>query len=329
MLAAAENEERSPEEDIDRADPRQAKLILEGLAKISTEIHDFQTIIRGELTLFKTEIKQDITSLRHEMERRFQDSEEKLEEQKASLVEAQSRIAELEEWNTDAKATIREMLTQTGQMQNQITELKARSRRNNIRVFGLLEDSEKDSMMAYLDQLFKRELNLPEGTELHIQRAHRTPPFKPKPGERPRSIVVNFQSFETKEMILKKAWQKKMHVADKLIQFDHDFPTEIVQKRRSYNGIKKVLKERGIRFQTPYTRLRVFFSDGTKSYNNAMDAALDLRARGYDLNLPEDTEGTTTRAHSATEWQHVGGEGSTRGTALRAREKLREFQRPL
>lgn len=327
MSLATVSEERQQAEDVDGADPSHAKLMLEGLTKISTELRDFKTVMQSELYSFKIEIKQDIISLRQDMERKFQESREELGDQKANLIEAQTRIGELEEWNTDAKATIQKMLTHARQMQNELTELEARSRRNNIRVFGLLEDSEKDSMIMYLDQLFKKELNLPDDMELHIQRAHRTPPFKPKSGERPRSIVVNFLKFETKEMILKKAWQKKIRVADKQIQFDHDYPTEIVQKRRSYIGIKKVLKERGTRFQTPYTRLRVFWSDGVKSYNNALDAALDLRARGYDVILPEETDEGADLAQSATGWQRVGGE-STQETSRRAREKLREYQRP-
>lgn len=326
MSLTAENEERQPTEDTDGAGPSHVQLMLEGLAKISTDLRDFKTTVQSELSTFKTEIKQDITLLRQDMERRFQESGEELKDQKANLIEAQTRISELEEWNTDAKATIQKMLTHAKQMQNELTELEARSRRNNIRIFGLLEDSEKDSVTTYLDQLLKKELELPDDTELHIQRAHRTPPFKPKPGERPRSIVVNFLKFETKELVLKKAWQKKIRVADKLIQFDHDYPTEIVQKRRSYIDIKKVLKERGTRFQTPYTRLRVFWSDGVKSYNNAMDAALDIRARGYDVNLPEDT-GRAELAQSATGWQRVRGE-STQEASRRAREKLREYQRP-
>ena len=39
-------------------------------------------------------------------------------------------------------------------------------------------------------------------------------------------------------MILKRAWQKKLQVGGKQIFFDHDYPTEIVQKRKAYGGIK-------------------------------------------------------------------------------------------
>lgn len=53
---------------------------------------------------------------------------------------------------------------------------------------------------------------MPVDNNLQIQQAHRALVQKPSPGATPRSIVVNFLQFETKEMILKKAWQKKIHV---------------------------------------------------------------------------------------------------------------------
>ncbi|KAK7910356.1 hypothetical protein WMY93_015040 [Mugilogobius chulae] len=128
-------------------------------------------------------------------------------------------------------------------------------------------------------------------------------------------------------MILKKAWAKKIQVEDKPIQFDHDYPAEIVQHRRSYAGIKKVLKENGIRFQTPYTKIRIFWKEGTRSYNNANDAAQELKIKGLNINLPEQSGGDESST-KATGWQRVDGGRSTLETGQRAREKLRGFQRP-
>jgi hypothetical protein len=34
--------------------------------------------------------------------------------------------------------------------------------------------------------------------------------------------------------------------------FDHDYAGEILKRRKEYTPIKKALKEKGIRFQTPY-----------------------------------------------------------------------------
>ena len=45
-----------------------------------------------------------------------------------------------------------------------------------------------------------------------------------------------------RKIISKRAWQKKLQVGSKQI-FDHDYPTEMVQKQRAYKNIKNVLGE--------------------------------------------------------------------------------------
>ena len=70
-------------------------------------------------------------------------------------------------------------------------------------------------------------------------------------------------------MILKKAWQKKIALEGRQLIFDHDYATEVVQKRKAYIGIKKALKEKGIRFQTPLTKMRIHWDSGPKLYETA------------------------------------------------------------
>lgn len=129
-------------------------------------------------------------------------------------------------------------------MQEKLTDLEGRSRRNNIQIFGLPEGIEGNSTAEYLEQFLKKDLEFSEETSLQIQRAHRALPPKPNPNTPPRTTVVNFLQFEIKETIFKKAWPKKIQVKDKQIYFDHDYPTEIVQKQKAYAGIKKILKEK-------------------------------------------------------------------------------------
>lgn len=47
-------------------------------------------------------------------------------------------------------------------MQEKITDLEGRSRRNNIQIFGLPEDTEGSPIIKYAEQLLKTELELPE-----------------------------------------------------------------------------------------------------------------------------------------------------------------------
>ncbi|KAI2650820.1 LINE-1 retrotransposable element ORF1 protein [Labeo rohita] len=121
--------------------------------------------------------------------------------------------------------------------------------------------------------------------QLHVERAHRA--LVPKPGKnaRPRSIVVKFLRYKMKEEVIRKAWEKKdIFVGQQKIYFDHDYPPAVLQKRKEYSEVKKALKDRKIRFQTPYlARLHVFYEDGTHIYHTAEDAFLDMVKRGFHV----------------------------------------------
>lgn len=90
-------------------------------------------------------------------------------------------------------------------MADKLEDLEMRSRRNNMRIFGVLEgtESQSSSVAKFVDTWLREELGL--DTEMQIQRAHRATVPKPDPGQPPRSIGINCQQFSTKELASKKA----------------------------------------------------------------------------------------------------------------------------
>ncbi|KAL7841206.1 hypothetical protein SRHO_G00248970 [Serrasalmus rhombeus] len=110
-----------------------------------------------------------------------------------------------------------------------------------MRIFGVPENSEGDSVTHSVEELLHRE-SLPEGTELLIQRANRAAARRPGPGDTPRPRIMNFL---------------------------RDYAAEVVQKRRACVEIKKTLKAKGIRSQTPLTRIRTHWTDGPRLYSSA------------------------------------------------------------
>lgn len=63
-------------------------------------------------------------------------------------------------------------------------------------------------------------------------------------------------------MVLK----KKISIGNKLISFDHDYATDVLEKNAGLaQESKKHLKERGIRFQTPFTQFQIHWSSLQKS----------------------------------------------------------------
>ncbi|KAJ8375565.1 hypothetical protein SKAU_G00061450 [Synaphobranchus kaupii] len=214
-------------------------------------------------------------------------------------------MGETEKWDIGFKDTLIQLINNQRALQDKLTDLEGRSRRNNIRIYGVPESAEGTSMHHYVEDLIKTEL-----------------------------VVVRFLRFTTKENVLHAAWKKNVHVQGKRVYFDHDYAEEVQRKRKEYTPIKKVLKENKIRFQTPLTRMRVHFDSGTVTYKNAPDAAVDLAKRGFPVGtihankIVGNTEETLTRL---LPWSTAGGAprapNRPASRVAEVREKLRGFQR--
>lgn len=111
------------------------------------------------------------------------------------------------------------------------------------------------------------------------------------------------------------------------IYFDHDYPPEIVTKRKEYAVIKKSLKDKGIRFQTPFTNMRIHWATGVRTYRSAREAYNELKRRGLQVEEPTTSDGesaTPARLRELLGWQR---EGPGPSVAWRAKAKLQEFYR--
>lgn len=167
----------------------------------------------------------------------------------------------------------------------------------------------------------KAKLRAPPTVEFGIERAHRALASRPA-GDRQdktRSIIVKFLRYRVKEEILRRAWEKKkVFLNGKLIFFDHDYPPVVLQKRKEYVEAKRVLKQKNIRFHTPFlAKLRVFYEDGTCLYQTAEEATTDMKDRGLPVNVTTSKESLVEQL-SCTAWE------TTRGSTQRGTDDERE-----
>lgn len=142
-------------------------------------------------------------------------------------------------------------------------------------------------MIAFVEEFLGKNLEMLQETSLQIERAHRALGPPPPENAQPRSILVRFLSFKTKETILRLAWQKRGLIwKGKRINLDNDYAPHILQKRREDTEIRRILKERQILFQTPYlARLKVKYKDETRTYETVEEAAQDLLKRGLPVEM--------------------------------------------
>ncbi|CAI5669437.1 unnamed protein product [Oreochromis niloticus] len=121
-----------------------------------------------------------------------------------------------------------------------------------------------------------------------IQRCHHSLGPKPPPGSNPRSVVIRVLQYKTKDLVLRSAWTKKeILLKGRHVYFDQDHSSYILAKRKACNMIRRILKEKGLRFQTLYlSSLHVFYENGPVIYNNAQDASDGLEVDGKGSGRP-------------------------------------------
>lgn len=133
--------------------------------------------------------------------------------------------------------------------------------------------------------------------------------------------------------MLRSAWKKgEIRLDQQRLYFDQDYRTEIQKKRRAYAPIRKLLKEKGLHFQTPPpARLRVFFDSGPAIYNSTAEAMEDLRKRGLapdDIIQEGPSAATPAEILRKLSWEMVEVKRWNPGThGERARKKLSGFRR--
>lgn len=307
------------------------------LKDISDQISSLRTQLNADLTSFKEdvkrEVKEELSEFRQQINQQLASTTLTLQEHVNKLEEAAARIEELESCSAAANEVLQETLKEHGALLGK--DLESRGRRNNLRIYGVREEMEGSSVIQFVEKLLVSEKLIEEGTDAQIQRTHRSLGLKPTPDSPPRSIVVNFLQYRVKDAVLRNAWKKKIQLGDKTLSFDHDYTTDVIQQRKAYKKVKLVLKENGIRFQTPYTQIRIHWESGQQTYNSAEEAERELRRRGLlsggHLRV-DNASGTgtsaTRRLDQTSSWQRIPRRGE-RETAKRARERLQEFQRKI
>ncbi|XP_057692980.1 uncharacterized protein LOC130916340 [Corythoichthys intestinalis] len=280
-------------------------------------------------------ILREIREFRLENRKQFDVLKEDILKVNVRLDEAENRIERTEERVGNAETAIAEMLKLNTELLNKLLDLDCRSRRENIRIYGVPEGAENDSpsMKQFVEQVLHSGLGLADKElDLNIERAHRSLGPTPPKGVPPRSILVKFKNFLTKETLLRRAWQGKGFVWNKNhINVDHDYPPMILKKRKEYAEVRKVLKEDRIPFQTLFpARLRVRFKEETKIYDTIEEATDDMAKRGYNITTIR-PPGTTLEQIQRLQWTKAERlttrDNINTGRATSYKERLRAFRR--
>ena len=231
--------------------------ILAELERLRKENLDGHTQTRTSLT----KLENSMQELKGEMT--------KLEKR---TTEAEGRISDTEDTARRHERALRYLLLREMDLTARYEDLQNRSRRNNLRIYGVPEGSEGGDVKAFMKELIQSALQPMPEVNLQIERAHRALAAKPKnPTATPRSIIVKFVDYSVKEAILKQAWgQRQILYNAGQIDFDHDYSPELQKKRTQVRHVIKQLKQKNIRAKCIYlARLKMVTDGPSRSYRSS------------------------------------------------------------
>uniref|UniRef100_A0A8C9ZAX5 L1 transposable element RRM domain-containing protein n=1 Tax=Sander lucioperca TaxID=283035 RepID=A0A8C9ZAX5_SANLU len=221
-----------------------------------------------------------IQKLEEDMNSRFNALDSKLEQVQTSLTDHAARIADLEGCATDHESRITvlekrcEKLTEINKAtKHKLIDLESRSRRSNIKISGLPEKAEKGNPTQFMAEFLPQLLginNFPSG--LKVDRVHH---IGAQPSSaRLRTMIAKLHHFLEKEKILKLArLQTPLSFNGTRISNYPDFSPEIMEQRRAFDGVKKKLRDAGIKHGLIFPARLIFtFGSEQKTFQDPADA---------------------------------------------------------
>ena len=261
-------------------------------AKLTNKLNNIPNLVAEKFDekwrLEKEELKASVTEVDRSLNAFKEVTVGRLDKLTRDLEEAKGRIAELEDVCMDNVELLGEIVEDREKEKDWREDQESRGRRCNIRVHGLAEGVEGRDMKKFMETFIKAEFPQLGETDLKIQRCHRQ--LGPADDTRgPRSVVMYFLEFTTREAVLGAAWAKRGLSYDRQpVSFGYDYPPTVYKRIRLYKGLPKYLKDHGLKGKTDYLgKMKVTWADGTTTtYGDAAAVREGLTTKGYE-ELPD------------------------------------------
>ncbi|KAF3844504.1 hypothetical protein F7725_007667 [Dissostichus mawsoni] len=221
------------------------------------------------------------------------------------VVNAEERLGDTEDRKARLERSVAFLLHQEAKLAAKCDDLESRSRRNNVRIHGIPEDSEKNDTIGFISGFIRSSLQIPAEVDIRIERAHRSLLAKPKENTAPpRAIIVRFLDYRVKEQVIQQAWKQKTTYEGRTIYFNQDYTNEVQKKRKQVRDVIKKLKDKNVKAQSPYpAQLKVFLASGTKIFTTLTEAAPMLRDMG--IHVQEEERDELQRLRTQSSWTMV------------------------
>lgn len=176
----------------------------------------------------------------------------------------EERVGTNEDNLTDLTARIGQLETDNTYLMEKVEDLENRSRRSNLRFIGVPESAESGDLIGFMTRLIHQVLGQENfSSPLMIERAHRSPTVRQNPRDKPRPILIKLLNFQDKVRILRLAREKKqLEFQGSRIFIYPDFSAELTKKRRSFDSVKRKLRNLNMNYFIRYPSTLCVTVDG-------------------------------------------------------------------
>lgn len=196
---------------------------LDGIEKRLSEVSSSVKTLENNLTEIKTAVISN--------EKRIDDAEDR-------IAAAESRLDTADSFITSASKRL-------NLLEAKVDDLENRSRRKNLRLFGLREGAEGSRpLMDFIKDMLPRWTDTTPDTPFSLERVHRTlAPAKPN---QHRPVLIRFLKFQDKELVFRSTRRREITYDGVRLFFSEDFSAETMRQRREFNNVKKMFVDKGM-----------------------------------------------------------------------------------
>uniref|UniRef100_A0A8C4RGP3 L1 transposable element RRM domain-containing protein n=1 Tax=Erpetoichthys calabaricus TaxID=27687 RepID=A0A8C4RGP3_ERPCA len=232
----------------------------------------FDVNFKGMLEKLVEHIEETNSKLKR-LDDHINDVSDQLEDVKQGLT-ARVETAEQLASNADEKATAAN--SEYKKLGDRLAALEDGCRRNNIRIEGIPEKRESSSPVKFAVELLSKIIGDDFKLDNEIATAYRT---KIPSTFKPRSFIVRFERLRCKLDVMALLRHKQEIIFENnLIRIFPDFSPSTAAKRRSYNDIKRMLREADIKYSLLYpAKLKVEVQDRHYIFFSKEEAEKELK----------------------------------------------------
>ena len=249
--------------------------VINEIPKLTTVVNE----LRQEVNLMRTSLNELCKSTEH-----VSNTTDKIEKH---ITVIDNRLSNMDKVIEEAQQNYCELLNKYNELNERMTDMESRSKRDNLLFTGVPETPKEssDDCMRKIREILKNSLSIENAESLQIVSCYRkgVPPSTnagaSAPG-RPRAVFCKFHSFGDRQKI----WKAKTKLRGTQYAVQEDFPKEILERRKVLLPIMFAARRMKYTAYLTVDKLHIVTQENDKSIHNVYDTkTLDKLPESLDL----------------------------------------------